>query len=636
MSPKVLYAPDRLTQPLIRRKPGGGFVPLSWEDALCEISERLQVLRDTYGPESLAIYRGRSTRFIDRCFISAFANLYGTPNVTGVWSLCVGPKVIGYQATFGTPLFPRCDFRNAKLILLWGTNPAVTRMHRYFNLPGDIRAAVKNGAELVVVDPRRHGFAKEAALHLAIAPGTDSFLIMALIKILIEKNLVDADYIRSYTSGFDRLCEAVKPLDLGSAAEKTGIDLPVIYELAGKLAKRKPASIDRREGIIHQANGTQLNRALAILTAITGNADIPGGLRFTETPPWKTSLGIEGKAAVPAIWKRRFPLAADGAQCIPEAILEANPYPIRALFSISGNPVSALPDTRRTISALRKLDLLVVNDLFMTEAAQMADIVLPGVTFFEKGEFHTEPLKPVPWLQTTEALVKPTGNAIPEWRFIAALARTMGYSVLPRFIDENDFLKRIFADSGRSDLDPAAMRRGMRLEPSPFGRLLEKGFDTPSGKIELYSRQLIERGYAPIPEAEDVCRCDYRYPYRLVTGSRVDPFDHSQHRNIPELLERCPHPEAEISLQMADRLRISNGDVIKIETERGSLAMRSRIVEGMNPAAVSIPHGWPGTENANYLIGDMLSDAVSGTPAYKAIPCSVLKSDTVAGEAGKA
>lgn len=626
MSPRVLYAPDRLTQPLIRRKPGGGFVPVSWEDALCEIAERLQVLKDAYGPESLAIYRGRSTRFLDRCFISAFADLYGTPNATGVWTLCVGPKVVGYQTTFGAPLFPRCDFRNAKLILLWGTNPAVTRMHRYFSLPGDIRAAVKNGAELVVIDPRRHRFAKEATLHLAITPGTDAFLILALIKILIERKWADSDYIRSYVSGFDRLCEAVKTVELRSAAEKTGIPLPVIHELAEKLAKLKPASIDRREGVIHQVNGTQINRALAILTAITGNADIPGGLRFTEIPTWKTSLGIESRARVPAIWKRRYPLAADGAQCIPEAILEGTPYAIRGLISISGNPVSALPDTRKTLRALRQLDLLVVNDLFMTETAQAADIVLPGVTFYEKGEFHAEPLKPVPWLQTTAPLVQPVGDAKPEWRFIAALAEKMNYSALPRFVDEDDFLKRIFADSGRPDLDPTAMRRGMRLEPSAFGKRLEQGFNTPSGKIEFYSGPLAERGYAPIPGAEDVCRCNDRYPYRLVTGSRVDPFDHSQHRNIAGLVDRCPYPEAEIAPQMADRLRVSNGDVIKIETEWGRLEMRSKIVDGMNPVTVSIPHGWPGSENANYLIGDTLRDAVSGTPAYKAVPCNAFKS----------
>jgi formate dehydrogenase (coenzyme F420) alpha subunit len=625
MSPRVLYAPDRLKEPMIRRKNGAGFVSASWPDALGEIAARLEKVKENYGPESLAIYRGRSTRFIDRVFISAFAALFGTPNTTGVWTLCVGPKLIGYQTTFGTPLFPRCDFRRAKLILLWGTNPAETKMHRYFSLAADIRAALKNGAELIVVDPRRHRFAKEATLHLPISPGTDSYLILALIKILIDRNWVDRDFIRAHVSGFDRLKASVKRLDLDAAA-LTGIPVETIFKVAERLGHRKPVSIDRREGVIHQENGTQLNRALAILTAITGNADIPGGLRFDEIPQWNASLGIENRAAAPAVWNRQYPMAADGAQVLSDAILEGEPYPIRALISVSGNPVSAFPDTKKTLKALGKLDLLVVNDLFMTETARMADIVLPGVTFYEKGEFHAEPLKPVPWLQTTEPLVSPMGAAKPEWRFFAELADQMGFSELARFSDEDELLRQVFSDSGRPDLDPADMRHGMRLTPTAFGKLRGNGFNTPSGKIELYSHQLAEQGYAPLPVAEDVCRCDARYPYRLVTGSRVDAFNHSQHRNIPELLNRCPHPEAEIGPEIADTTRVGNGDFLTIETEWGRLGMRARVVEGMNPVTVSIPHGWPGGENANYLVGDVRRDAVSGTPAYKAIPCRVKKS----------
>jgi formate dehydrogenase (coenzyme F420) alpha subunit len=625
MSPRVLYSPDRLKQPMIRRKYGVGFVPASWSDAVGEIASRLEKTKEHFGPESLAIYRGRSTRFIDRAFISAFAALFGTPNATGVWTLCVGPKLIGYQTTFGTPLFPRCDFRSAELILLWGTNPAETKMHRYFNLTNDIRSAVKNGAELIVVDPRRHRFAREATLHLPITPGTDSYLIMALIKILIHRNWVDHEFIRTHTSGFDHLKAAVKGLDLKKAAETTGISVETIHGVAERLGNKKPASIDRREGVIHQQNGTQINRALAILTAITGNADVSGGLRFNDPTEWNIFPDIENRAKMPAVWSGRYPMAADGAQVLTDAILEDEPYPVRALISVSGNPVSAFPDTKKTLNALGKLDLLVVNDLFMTETARVADIVLPGVTFFEKGEFHTEPLKPVPWLQTTEPLVSPMGAAKPEWRFMAELADEMGFPELIRFVDADEFLRQVFADSGRPDLDPADMRHGIRLEPTAFGKLRENGFNTPSGKIELYSHQLAEKGHAPLPEAEDVCRCSALYPYRLVTGSRVDAFNHSQHRNIAELLKRCPHPEAEIGPDLAHKLGMSDGDFLTIETEWGKLDMRAKVVEGMSPVTVSIPHGWPGNENANYLVGDVLRDAVSGTPVYKAIPCSISK-----------
>jgi anaerobic selenocysteine-containing dehydrogenase len=625
LSPRILYAPDRITTPMIRRRGRDGFTPVGWPEALDEIAGRLGRIREKHGPEALAVYRGRSTRFIDGAFIAAFARLYGTPNVTGVWASCVGPKVIGYRATFGTPAFPMCDFRRARLICLWGTNPAYTRMHRYFRLPDDIRAAVRKGAELVVIDPRHHRFAGEATLHLPITPGTDTYLILALVRILVDRGWVDSRYIDAHTSGYDRLCLALKGVDLAEAARKTGISAESMEALARKLATLKPASIDRREGAIHTANGTQVNRALAILTAVTGNADVPGGLTFNPLPPWDNSLGIQGRVEAPSLWSDQYPLAADGSQMLTASILEGRPYPVRAMISIAGNPVSAFPHTAKTLEALKKLDFLVVNDLFMTETAREADIVLPGVTFYEKGELHSDPLKPGQWIQTTEPLVSPVGQAQPEWRFIARLAERMGLPRLAGFRDEDEILTRVFRDSGRPDLNPASLRRGALLAPMTQGALLKRGFNTPSGKIELHATLFEQKGYPPLPAAEDACPCDAEYPYRLITGSRVEAFDHSQHRNIPELLRLCPGPEAEIPPGMAARLGVSEGEFVRIETKWGGLKIRVTVVEGMNSTAVSVPHGWPGESNANHLIGDEVRDGIAGTPAFKAVPCRVRK-----------
>jgi len=210
-----------------------------------------------------------------------------------------------------------------------------------------------------------------------------------------------------------------------------------------------------------------------------------------------------------------------------------------------------------------------------------------------------------------------------EWRFMVALSERLGFDTLSGYANEDHILNRVFQDSGKTELDPAAMRRGVQAGPIRFGTLLENGFNTPSGKIEIYAQALAERGYGPLPEAEDGCRTSGRYPYRLVTGSRMDPFNHSQHRNIPELLSHCPYPEAEIPREIASRFDLSTGDSVKIDTETGTITMRARIVEGMNPETISIPHGWPGKSNANFVVGDQLRDEVSGTPAYKAIPCGV-------------
>jgi anaerobic selenocysteine-containing dehydrogenase len=538
-SPRVLQSAQRVLRPLIRNPSAtGSFKEISWDGALNEIAARLTLIKDRYGPEALAIYQGKTTRFIDRTFISAFARLFGTPNVTGVWSFCVGPKVLGYRATFGAPLFPTCDFRHAKLIVLWGTNPAVSHMHRYLRVYDDILAAKRDGAKLVVIDPRPHATAKAAHVHLPVAPGTDSYLALGLVKLLIENEWIDHAFVENHTVGFSHLRDAVKGLDLASVASQTGIDAQLIVELARDLGTLKPASIDRREGTMHVVNGTQLNRVLAILSAITGNVDVPGGLTFQPGIPWDTSLGIDNAVEQKPFWAEVLPLAQDGTGLLADSILNDKPYPIRALISVAGNPVAVFPNAKKTIAALRDLDLLVVNDLFLTETAELAHIVLPGVTFFEKGEFETGPLKPGQWIKTTEPLVAPRGESKPEWVFFARLAEAMGFDALRGYGSEDDILQRVFSDSGRLDLDPAELRRGRSLQPISHGGLLENGFHTPSGKIELFSELLQKEGYSPLPEAEDACPTTTEYPFRLTTGARINAFDHSQHRNIPELPAR--------------------------------------------------------------------------------------------------
>jgi anaerobic selenocysteine-containing dehydrogenase len=210
---------------------------------------------------------------------------------------------------------------------------------------------------------------------------------------------------------------------------------------------------------------------------------------------------------------------------------------------------------------------------------------------------------------------------------MAGLAARMGFPELSEFVDEDEILRRIFMDSGRSDLNPSELRRGRCLEKPKFGELLRNGFNTPSGKIELHSTWLAQKGYPPLPKGEDSCQSSDRYPYRLVTGSRSNAFNHSQHRNIPVLLKLCPFPEAEISPKIAADIGVSDGEFIVIETEWGQLSIRVKIIHGMNPATVSIPHGWPGKKNANYLCGDASRDFISGTPAYKSIPCSVRREE---------
>ncbi|MDF1555224.1 MAG: molybdopterin-dependent oxidoreductase [Deferrisomatales bacterium] len=635
-SPDLLYAPDRLTRPL-RRGRNGSFAEISWDRALEEIAERLLGLREEFGPESLCLNYGRASRFIDRAFMTGFARLFGTPNVTGVWSLCVGAKVVGYRETFGPPLFPWCDFRNARLILLWGSNPAASHMNRYFRVYDDILAAKKAGAKLVVVDPRAHTVARAADVHLALNPGTDLPLALALLRILVEEGGYDETFVARHTEGFAGLRQHLAHVDLDGAAAVTGIGLDAIRELAHDLATLKPASIDRREGTIHLTTGTQVSRAVALLNAVTGNVDVSGGLTFNSVHPWDWSLGIKARPASKPFWAEEFPLALDASGKLPEAILgkeDGRDGPdggthgdgvVKALVCVASNPASMLPDTKRSRRALESLDLLIVDDLFMTETARLADYVLPGVTFFEKGEFETGPFKMGEWVKLSRPVVAPLGEARAEWRVFAELAARLGHPELSAFADEAAVMRRVFVDSGRPELEPEELAAGRLLGPVRQGDLLRKGFNTPSGKIRLGAHRFPDLGVTAYPEPVDACPVSEGYPLRLITGARVSAYTHSQHRNIPRLRRRCPEPVAELAPELAATLELAEGDTIQVETALGAVALPVSIAAGMNPNTVSILHGWGGKYNSNRLISLDRYDPLSATPAYKAVPCRIVK-----------
>jgi len=206
---------------------------------------------------------------------------------------------------------------------------------------------------------------------------------------------------------------------------------------------------------------------------------------------------------------------------------------------------------------------------------------------------------------------------------MADLAARLGHPELQAFADEDAVMRRVFADSGRPELDPAALRRGRLLAPVRHGDLRRDGFRTPSGKVRLQAHRLAGLGLPAFPVAEDACPTSDRYPLRLITGARVNAFTHSQHRNLPTLRRLCPEPRAEIAPELAQRLGVAEAQLLRIETEWGALELPAQVVAGMNPETVSIPHGWPGPHNANRLLGSQRRDPASATPAYKGVPCSV-------------
>ena len=264
-----------------KKKRANDFKRISWDTALGEIAEKLSDLKEKYGPESLAVYRGMSVySWLVSVQVKRLMNLYGTPNFASNSSLCVSSKVLGTKFSFGPGVSTCGDFRRAKCILLFGTNPAVTGMHRALRVMKDILDAKKEGALLIVVDPKKTETASKADHHISIRPGTDTAFILSLINVIIENHWYDRDFIEKHTTGFDELKKLTASYTPEDVEKITWIPAEKIREIARIFSQTGPACADRREGVIHHEYGMQTCRAIDILNTITGNIDIPGGIHL--------------------------------------------------------------------------------------------------------------------------------------------------------------------------------------------------------------------------------------------------------------------------------------------------------------------------------------------------------------------
>lgn len=615
-APRVLYAEDRLRYPLLRKDRKAPLQRVSWQEAIEFIVDQTQRIKARYGGQALVFYEGTTARILDEMVLRRLAKLYGTPNVAGTWSVCVGPKMVAYNNTFGRPPMPWCDLQNSEYIMLWGANPPVTHLHRYHGITADVMAARERGAKLVVIDPRRTPIAAKADTHIQIKPATDLPLALGMINHIVKNDLYDSDFINAYTSGFEELADHITPYTPRWAEDITDVPAETIRQVTASFARTKPASLDRRQGVQHSRNATQTLRALAILLAITGNVDVQGGLMLTPYRRLK-SLPVPGDLPRPevAFWRDKFPLARDASASLPEGILSEEPYPLRGLIVIEGNPVSCFPNTGKVLQALNKLDLVVVNDLFMNETTELADVVLPGCTFLEKAEISVQSLRQDYPVRTRLPVVEPLYEALPEWKALSLLGRGLGYEEFFPFESGQELIQTVLERAGWTAHEPAV--------PTVPGRTLEKGFTTPTGRIELYSKSLEDQGYDALPTAPLDWPEDTAYPYYLITGARVPHFYHSQHRNIAALRKPHPEPVAEISPVLAEEAGVADGEEVLIETRAGSCPFKLKVTEGIHPRTVSIPHGWDGAQNANWLVDGAHCDREAATPPYRDVRCRI-------------
>lgn len=629
-----IYSPDRLRYPM--KRVNGGWERISWDEALDTIAGKLQQIKDKYGAHALAIYCGSIgvENYELAAFARRFRGAYGTPNFLSVESNCYRSRILAHQLTFGTFLLEEPE--KAKCIILWGHDPDNSKLP----LAMKIYEALDNGLSLIVINPNRTPLAKRG-IHIQIRPGTDCALALGMLNVIISENLYDKEFIEKYTVGFDKLKEHVKQYPPQKVEEITWVPASDIKRIARIFAGAESASIIQGINSMDQhINGLQNSRAFSILQVVTGNIDVPGG--WVAVPfPQLGSLHIKveedpiGTAEHPLfyrLWGRTAPYGQ--AMYFADTVLTEKPYPIKALIVTGGNPALTLPDSTKTKQALEKLDFLVVIDLFMTETAEMADIVLPACSFMERSGvgYVYAVTSSMPYIILRKRVIQPLGECWSDWKFWCELGRKMGYEDLFPWQTDEEVVEHW--------LKPTGLTIKQLTEQNPEGvffadkkyDMCQKGeFRTPSGKIEIYSETLAEHGYDPLPVHIEPSQSPVsspelaqEYPLILTTGTRVQEYTHTQFRNVPRLRQSAPEPIAEVHPDTATEYGIADGDIMAVATRKGEIKIKVRTTEDLLPKVVSIPHGWA-QANVNLLTELEPRDPVTGYTQLKALLCRIKK-----------
>lgn len=665
-SPEIVHDPQRLRHPLKRIGPKGTyeFEPISWDEAMQTIAERLQDIKAESGPEATAIYTGRGSFELSLCDIFQPAGVaissassvlfpFGSPNTLGVGALCyVSFAMIAPHTTMGE-MYHTMDFDidQAQLIVVWGANPATDSPPLAHE---QIKQARARGAEVVVIDPRRTETARDTGAEwIPIRPGTDGALALGMLNVLVEEELYDEEFVNRWTVGWEPLVDYIQHFHPESVEEITGVPADKVVELARRIAGARGACPVMYTGLEYADSGVQAIRAVFTLWGLAGQLDVPGGLLFrmkeNRFPINRQGL-VENPDVRQALGRDRFPVYSmyrgeSHAIALPDSILKGEPYKIRALMILGGSIITAWPNPSVWREALAALDFLVTVDRHFTADAAWADIVLPATTGYEISSYMTYG----PLFKLRERLIEPVGEARDDFHILADLASRLGYGDRYPQSDEERLryvlegsgftLEEVRANDGEVRC-PSVMTQYKKWERGLLREDGQPGFDTPTGKFEIASSILEEHGYDALPVYTEpkegpLARPDLaqRYPLVFNSGARIFADFRSQHHGVPGLQRKAPEPMVTLNTADAEARDISSGDWVYLETSRGRLKYRAQVTDDIVPGAIeaNMGGGGPlGTEawrecNVNDLTDLANYDPISGFPVYKALLCEVVK-----------
>jgi anaerobic selenocysteine-containing dehydrogenase len=636
-SPDRLTHPDRLRYPLKRvgRRGEGTWKRISWPEAIKEIADRFNTIKEQYGARAVAFGQGMP-KGMEHFVLIRLGNVFGTPNIIGLQDVCHAPREITGVHTCG--FYPVADFHHtSKVVILWASNITSTNEEGEINIL--LSDQIKRGTELIVIDPRKIDLAQKARYWLQLRPGTDNALALSFLHVIIEEGLYDRGFVENWTHGFDALADQVKQFTPERISEVTWVAPDIIRETARLYATSHPAAIQWGNPIEHTINAFHATRALICLMAISGNLDIPGGNIQANEPD---ILGLGNFARVELLPSKRKEMIHSYSRTIPrlmtvppayfrKAVLEHDPYPVKGSYFQCSNPMLAYADSRQTYKALTNLEFLAVADIFMTPTTALADIVLPAATHFEFNDIGHYGLGHG-YILARPKVVDPPEECWPDIKILNELGKAMTDKQY-WYDDYNKLLDEVLQPAGLTFKEFS--EQGYLKGPDTFKKYLKKGFRTPTGKVELALSQAEKYSLPPLPIFDGFPEEDGSdYPL-VLTSSKSQYYLHSSYRWVQRLREKRPNPKVELHPATAGKFGIEEGDELVIETKFGRISQVAHITDTVDPRVVNASHGWWFPEagpkslfdweksNFNILTSTEKLGKEFGTPNLKGIGCKI-------------
>lgn len=662
---QVPYSPLRLLYPMKRvgEKGEGKFERCSYEEAVNIIAEKLTELKEQYGPESYAVLSPQSYPVL-ASIGQRFLSVHGSPNYLHS-AICEAQRRFTCMITIGGKSF--FNYNNTapgqmdktKLYIVWGKNTENSEINQ--GEPNRRVDGAARGMKIVDIRPLCDALGSKADIWLPVRPGTDCALALAFLNVIIGEDLYDHDFVENWCSGFDKLAEHVKQYTPEWASLITGIPVEQIYEVGRMMGTIKPMGITFGNGIgDQQSDGNWGLVCVCLIEAITGNIGIAGGAGAAKVmPPSLIKTGKmdllndrvektaedEEKGYYPGMSKLVAPETPRWFQTPGTwvtgptsayykaimSVLTEEPYPLRALFGQSSNPLSATRQPKKIVEALKKIDFYFVMDTEWNSSCDFADVVIPALTHYEiSDQFATKNRADGTWIGMNQKIIEPIGEGVSDWRFYCDLGVAMGYGA--------DFWDGDFDQALREQLEPSGFtleelrekgsvfveRTDGAVPQEPKYQNYEELFSTlPGGKVQCYNEYIGGK-----PNADETGVLDYLPVYRGPAESLTNTpelaeeyplilsdvhahrlSNHSYYHDIPYLRELQPYPWVKINPATAKKYGIEDGDWMKIESPHGWIKMTAMYFEGVAPDVLMTKRGWwqsceeLGLEGYGYLDG---------------------------------